>query len=80
MYTDVDDVDATQSLDLSPDHLKEGADPMALKFVKFQRVKSVTLFIEESAGGNTVALGGLRFFGYPIAAMNMNNFKKQQES
>jgi len=65
---------------LIPENLKEGADPIPLKFVKFQRVKSVTLFIEESAGGNNVALGGLRFYGYPVASMNMNNFKKQQES
>jgi ribosomal protein L15E len=65
---------------MSEQNLKEGADPIALKFVKFQRCKSVTLFMEESAGGEQLALGGLHFYGFPVATMNMNHFKKQQES
>ena len=40
----------------------------------------MTLFIEESAGGEISALGALRFYGFPVATMNMGNFKKQQES
>lgn len=76
-FEDIEDVDPTQELQLSAEDLKENADPIPLKFVKFQRVKSITLFIEENAGGDISALGGLRIMGRLVATTNMKDFKKQ---
>lgn len=49
-FEDCEDVDPTQTLHLTSEELKENAEPIQLKFVKFQRVKSLTLFIEDNQG------------------------------
>lgn len=76
-FEDVDDVEPTQTLELTAADLKEDADPILLKFLKFQRVKSITLFIDENAGGDVSALGGLKVMGRTVATTNMKDFKKQ---
>jgi len=76
-FEDVDDVDPTQEFELGAEDLRESSDPCLLKFVKFQRVKSITLFIEDNAGGDVSALGGLKFLGKTVSTTNMNDFKKQ---
>lgn len=76
-FEDIDDVDPTSVLELTPQDLREGAEPIALKFVQFQRVKGITLFIEDNNGGEVSALGGLKFYGKSVATTNMKDFKKQ---
>lgn len=76
-FEDIEDVDPTQIIELTADDLREGSEPIALKFVKFQRVGSITFFIEENNGGEVSALGGLKIFGKGTETMNMNEFKKQ---
>jgi hypothetical protein len=76
-FEDCEDVDAEQTIELCAEDLRESADPIALKYVKFQRVKSLTFFIEDNAGADVTALGGLEVFGRPIQTTNMNDFKKQ---
>mmetsp|Transcript_21200 Transcript_21200/g.35082 ORF Transcript_21200/g.35082 Transcript_21200/m.35082 type:complete len:187 (+) Transcript_21200:91-651(+) len=76
-FEDCEDVDPEQILELTAADLRESADPITLKYVKFQRVKSLTFFIEDNAGGDVSALGSLKIFGRPIQTMNMNDFKKQ---
>lgn len=76
-FEDTDDVDPTQSLELTATDLNEDADPIRLQFVKFQRVRSITIFVEDSAGGDVSALGGLKFFGRTVITTNMKDFKKQ---
>lgn len=77
-FEDVDDVDATTELELTVDDLRESAEPLLLKFVNYQRVKSLTIFIEDNAGGEVTALGGLKIYGKPVATTNMADFKKQE--
>jgi hypothetical protein len=77
-FEDCEDVDPTQTLHLTSEDLKESAAPIQLKFVKYQRVKSLTLFIEDNQGGEVTALGSLKIFGRPIMSMNMNDFKRSQ--
>ena len=78
-FEDCGDVDPTQTLHLTTEDLKESAEPIQLKYVKFQRVKSLTIFIEDNQGGETSALGGIKFFGRPVATVNMADFKKQPQ-
>ena len=75
-FEDITDVDETQTIELSADDLREGAEtPILTKFLKFQRVSSITLFVEENDGGNVSALGGLKLYGKPVATTNMAEFK-----
>merc|ERR1712232_1153366 len=76
-FEDCEDVDEDQTLELTAADLREIADPLPVKFVKFQRVKSLTFFIEDNAGGDVSSLGMLRIFGRPVATTNMADFKKQ---
>lgn len=78
-FEDTDDVDPTQTLDLTAADLKEDAGAIRLNFVKFQRVRSITIFIEDNAGGDVSALGGLKLFGRTVGTTNMNDFKKQTD-
>lgn len=84
---------AVQTLELSPDALK--GEKVPLRFVKFQSVSSVQLFIEENQDDSDVTfLNNLQFYGVPIdgkstsppltsphatAGFNMNDFKKGDE-
>ena len=74
---DIEDVDPAQTITLTTADLQEMADPIDLYFVKFQRVKSLTFFIEDNAGGDVTAIGGLQIMGRTVATTNMNDFKKQ---
>jgi hypothetical protein len=78
-FEDCEDVDPTQTLHLTTEDLKESAEPIQLKFVKYQRVKSLTLFIEDNQGGEITALGMMKIYGRPVASTNMADFKKQTE-
>ena len=75
-FEDIDDVDPTQVFDLTTEDLREGSDPIATKFVMFQRVKSLTIYVEENNGGEVSALGMLRLSGRTVGTTNMSDFKK----
>jgi hypothetical protein len=75
-FEDIDDVDPTQTFELTAEDLRESADPIATKFVKFQRVKSLTIFVADNNGGEVSALGMLRLTGRTVATTNMSEFKK----
>ena len=76
-FEDIEDVDPTTSIELTSEDLKENADNILLQYVKYQRVKSITLFVEDNNGGEISSLGGLKFYGKPVATTNMADFKKQ---
>mmetsp|Transcript_10261 Transcript_10261/g.13764 ORF Transcript_10261/g.13764 Transcript_10261/m.13764 type:complete len:195 (+) Transcript_10261:104-688(+) len=78
-FEDVEDIDPTQTFHLTEADLKEGSDPIRTQYVKFQRVRSITLFVEDNAGGDISAIGGLKLYGRTVATMNMNDFKKQSQ-
>lgn len=76
-FESIDDYDPTSELELEAGDLKENADNIMLKFVHYQRVKSLTIFIEDNNGGEITALGGLKMYGRSVATTNMADFKKQ---
>jgi hypothetical protein len=78
-FEDIADVDPTQTLTLTAEELRDGSDPIALKFVKFQRVKTVTFFFEDNAGGDVTALGSLKLMGRAVVTTNMKDFKKNPQ-
>jgi hypothetical protein len=74
---DIEDVDPAQTVTLTSADLKESSNPIDLYYVKFQRVKSLTFYIEDNDGGDITAIGGLRIMGKTVATTNMKDFKKQ---
>jgi hypothetical protein len=78
-FEDIEDVDPTQTYDLTAEELRESSEPIVTKFVKFQRVKSLTFFIEDNNGGEVSALGSLKLMGRPVSTTNMNDFKKNPQ-
>jgi hypothetical protein len=77
-FEDCDDVEPTQTLHLTADDLKEDAPPIKLKYVLFQRVTSLTLFIEDNQGAEITALGGLQLLGQTMDTVNMSDFNKKE--
>ncbi|GBP77382.1 Thioredoxin-like protein 1 [Eumeta japonica] len=64
-----------QDLILSASDL-EGV-PVPLKFVKFQNVQNIQLFIEDNqSGGDITQIDHLAFYGSPISTTNMGEFKR----
>jgi PITH domain len=73
------DIEATQVLELTAEDLQPDSVTL-LKFVKFQRVSSLSIFVEENNGAETTALSSIKFFGAPVATTKMGDFKKQEHS
>jgi hypothetical protein len=77
-FSDAEDIEATQVLTLTEDDLKEDAVTL-LKFVKFQRVSSVSIFVEENGGADTTGISSIKFYGASVMTTKMSEFKKQTE-
>ncbi|CAM9182484.1 unnamed protein product [Chrysoparadoxa australica] len=77
-FSDAEDTTPTQVLELTPEDLAEGSVTL-LKFVKFQRVSSLSIFVEDNNGAETSCLSAIKFLGSTVASFNMNEFKKQGE-
>ena len=75
-FEDIEDVDPTQVFDLTAEELRESSEPIMTKFVKFQRVKSLTFFVEDNNGGEVSALGSLKMMGRLVNTLDMKDFKK----
>jgi hypothetical protein len=75
-FEDCDDVEATQTLTLTTEDLRESAPATQLKFVKYQRVKTLTIYIEDNQGGEVTALGGIKFFGRVRQRLSPCNHQK----
>lgn len=75
-FNSVEDTPPKQVLALTEKDYAAGAQTL-LKFVNFQSVGSVTLFVEENLGGEEqTRLAGLKFFGVPINAFDVAAIKK----
>ena len=75
-FSDAEDVEPVQSFELSESDLRSGRVVVPLKFVKFQRVNSISLFVEDNFGEEFTAIGSIRFQGSTLQGTNMNELKK----
>ena len=74
-FDDVDGVEPTQTLKLTPEDLREDG-LTKLRFVRFQKVTQLTVFIEDNAGAEITQLVHLGIFGESIHRTNMDELKK----
>uniref|UniRef100_A0A673INR2 PITH domain-containing protein n=1 Tax=Sinocyclocheilus rhinocerous TaxID=307959 RepID=A0A673INR2_9TELE len=75
-FDDAERSEATQALDLSEEDYKDDG-LIPLRYVKFQNVNSVTLFIKSNQGDEeTTKVNYLTFIGTPVQATNMSDFKR----
>ncbi|XP_053427220.1 thioredoxin-like protein 1 isoform X2 [Nycticebus coucang] len=66
----------TQALELTEDDIKEDG-IVPLRYVKFQNVNSVTVFVQSNQGEEeTTRISYFTFIGTPVQATNMNDFKR----
>ncbi|KIH68067.1 putative thioredoxin [Ancylostoma duodenale] len=69
-------VEAVQVLEFSEKAQNE-PELQPLKYVKFQNVNNIQLFIENNHGGGDVTeIEKLRIYGTPLSGVNMNEFKR----
>ncbi|XP_006616662.1 thioredoxin-like protein 1 isoform X2 [Apis laboriosa] len=65
-----------QDLTLSAKDIEEG-NPIALRYVKFQNVQNIQIFVKDNQTGNEVTrIDYLAIFGSPISTINMGEFKR----
>lgn len=70
-----------QQVELKSDDLTSDAKPVELKYVKFQNVNSLTIFVKDNqTGTETTRINQLIFIGSPIVATNMNDLKRFSEA
>lgn len=67
---------STQDVELTPSQLESGA-LVPLKFVKFQNVRSLQLFVRDNqSGAEVTVLESLGIVGSPLQSTNMKDFKR----
>lgn len=69
-------MDCIQTLELGPEDIQNGV-IIPLRFVKFQAVTNITLFVRDNQGGTeTTQIDQLSFYGTPASTTNMSEFKR----
>lgn len=67
---------AVQEFMLTPEDMTEES-IVNLKYVKFQNVSSITVFVKDNQGGEeTTQIDELTFIGSTVSTTNMNEFKR----
>ncbi|XP_051866571.1 thioredoxin-like protein 1 [Pristis pectinata] len=75
-FDDAERSEPTQTLELTPDDVKEDG-VVPLRYVKFQNINSVTLFIKSNQGDeDTTRINYLAFIGTPVQTTNMLDFRR----
>ncbi|VEN37618.1 unnamed protein product [Callosobruchus maculatus] len=66
---------SVQDLELKPEDVE--GNPVSLRYVKFQNVQNIQLFVKDNLGGTEVTqIDHLSFIGSPISTTNMGDFKR----
>ncbi|CAN1245541.1 PITH domain-containing protein At3g04780 [Linum grandiflorum] len=77
-FSNVNDYPPSDTIVLSEDGVQ--GKPVALKYVKFQNVRSVTIFIEDNqAGGDVTKVQKIAFFGSTVETTDMKGLKKIED-
>ncbi|PSN41069.1 Thioredoxin-like protein 1 [Blattella germanica] len=70
-----DSYQAVQEIEVTPEELE--GNPVNLRYVKFQNVQNIQLFVKNNqSGSETTQIDHLAFIGSPISTTNMGEFKR----
>lgn len=75
-FSDIGDTEISQLVPLSTADLTSFK-KLPLKQAKFQRVNSLSLFIDENNGGEVTSLAGLKIFGYTLDGLDVGTIHNQ---
>jgi len=73
-FDEAGDEEPTQLVNLTPANVDTG-EAVPLRFVKFQCVHTVQLFVEANFGADATRVSRIQFFGTPCQALDMKDFK-----
>lgn len=66
---------AVQELELTPKDLE--GNPVNLRYVKFQNVQNIQMFVRDNQnGGEVTQIDQIQLFGSPLTTLNMSDFKR----
>ncbi|KAL5209902.1 hypothetical protein ABZP36_005525 [Zizania latifolia] len=78
-FSNVSDYPPSDSLNLSSNHLVENK-LVQLKYVKFQNVRSLTIFVDNNQSGSDVSkIQKIALYGTTVDTTNMKDLKKIEE-
>ncbi|GAY44674.1 PITH domain-containing protein [Citrus sinensis] len=78
-FSNVNDFPPSDTAVLTPDNLK--GKPVVLKFVKFQNVRSLTIFIEDNQSDSEVTkVNKIALFGTTVETTDMKGLKKIEDN
>ncbi|KAG9451914.1 hypothetical protein H6P81_004818 [Aristolochia fimbriata] len=77
-FSNVSDYPPSDSITLTPDDLK--GKPVTLKYVKFQNVRSLTIFIEDNQSGSDLTkVQKIALYGTTVETTDMKGLKKVED-
>lgn len=76
-FEDAQEQEATQTLQLSAAEVDQG-EAVQLRFVKFQNVTTIQLFIESNFGADVTKIKSIEFLGTPAETVDMKAWKAGQ--
>jgi len=78
-FDETDSIEETQSLELSKTNYEENA-IIPLRFVKFQNITNIALFVQDNLGDEeTTIIKELHFIGSPVETTNIEQLKKLEQ-
>mmetsp|Transcript_3510 Transcript_3510/g.5198 ORF Transcript_3510/g.5198 Transcript_3510/m.5198 type:complete len:180 (-) Transcript_3510:233-772(-) len=76
-FSDAEDNAPTQVLELQSEDL-DPTNATLLRYVKFQAVTTLSVFVETNRGADQTVLSSMKFNGLPIDGFNVAEIKKQE--
>jgi len=73
-FDEAEDGEPVQVLSLNPEEAEKFVETQ-VRFVKFQSVSSLQIFVQENAGGQTTKIQQIQFMGQPASSMDMKDWK-----
>lgn len=74
-FDQAESITSTQDIKLTEENLN--GEPIELRFVKFQNVQNLQIFVKDNqSGSDKTIIEKLIIYGLPISATNMNEFKR----
>lgn len=80
-FDEVEQFPPVQEIELTKDSYKERETVITLRYVKYQSVHSINLFIDSNIeDGDVTSIQQIQFFGTPVQTTDLNNLKPDEDN